>query len=77
MKNPCENCIGKNGCILSNWKDCPCRTCILSMICSQVCYERYVYGAKNLGFSDKYLSEENFENVGIKTSLEHYMGDPK
>jgi len=71
MRDKC-NCIVDDQCSITNGKYCPCQTCLVNPICTRICYERYDYGAKNLGFKNYYMSEKDFENVADPWTLWDY-----
>lgn len=39
----CHGCIAKEGCILYWHKDCPCRSCLVKMVCGEACHIYYAF----------------------------------
>lgn len=54
----CEGCFHEDKC-LSQYEVCPCRICIVKVMCDRFCYERHLAAAKGLKLQP--MSRESFE----------------
>ena len=63
MKKDCL-CGVSDKCGIEYTINCPCRTCVVKSMCSQVCYERHLYGAKDFGVVP--YSKEKFKEIPNK-----------
>ena len=53
----CQGCYHMGKCLTAH-KVCPCRICLVKVMCQRFCYERHIVGAKSLKLRP--LSEEAF-----------------
>ena len=69
MEDKCI-CSVNSRCTIRNISNCPCKTCVVNSMCSDICYERHIYGAEDLNYEP--VSEKAFKGRSIDMSLRAY-----